>query len=129
MICNYGYNPNYDTIEVITNGEANLDELVDMIKNIAKLCGERPSANVVVDHSALGAGSVTMDEVRSLSTVTVSFKNILGRRKCAHVVENDLQYGLVRAWEMVVEVNGYPELRTRAFHNREDALQWVSSNL
>ncbi len=129
MNCEYEYDSNSDTIEVTTTGAADVDELVDMVKSIAKLCGERPSANILVDHSSLDAGSVTMEEVRTLSSVTVSSKNTLGGRKCAHVVKNDLQYGLVRAWEMMVEVNGYPELKTRIFRERVDALQWTGSGL
>ncbi len=127
MSCNYEFNPNSDTIQVTTTGAAEIEELVEMVRTIAKLCGEHPSANILVDHSSLNAGPVTMDEVRTLSGVTVSFKGIMGSRKCAHVVKDDLQYGLVRAWEMMVEVNGYPELETRAFRQREDAISWTAS--
>ncbi|HKI82719.1 MAG TPA: hypothetical protein VKA63_00160 [Candidatus Krumholzibacteria bacterium] len=127
MSCNYEFNPNSDTIQVTTTGAAEIEELVEMVRTIAKLCGEYPSANILVDHSSLNAGPVTMDEVRTLSGVTVSFKGIMGSRKCAHVVKDDLQYGLVRAWEMMVEVNGYPELETRAFRQLEDAISWTAS--
>jgi hypothetical protein len=127
MTFRYDYNSDTDTIEVTTTGTADIEDLVEMVRHIAKLCQERPSASIMVDHSSLSAGSMTMDEVRTLSNVTVSLKDAMGNRKCAHVVENDLQYGLVRAWEMMVEVNGYPELLTKAFRNRQDALAWSRS--
>ena len=128
MECTYEYNPGADTIEVTTNGTADAEKLVEMVRHIAAMCAERPSANVLVDHSRLKAGKLTMDGVRTASNATVSLKNVTGKRKCAHVVENDLQYGLVRAWEMLVEVSGYPELEMRVFRARTEALEWWNAN-
>ena len=125
MNCAYRYNSDADTIEVTTDGPADTKELEAMARSIAAMCAERPSANIIIDHSRLKAGAVTMNEVRTVSNVTVSLKDVLGKRKCAHVVENDLQYGLVRAWEMLVEVNGYAELEMKVFRARDGALEWA----
>ena len=125
MRCTYEYDANADTVEATTDGTADTEELVEMVRHIAAMCAERPSASIIVDHSRLKAGTVTMDGVRTVSNATVSLKDVLGKRKCAHVVQNDLQYGLVRAWEMLVEVNGYPELEMRVFRARNEALDWV----
>ncbi len=127
MTCKYEYNSSVGTIDATTDGIADLEELVAMVRHIAELCGEKRSANIIVDHSQLNAGTITMDEVRTLSNVTVSLKDFIGKRKCAHVVANDLQYGLVRAWEMMVELSGYREFEMRVFRTRNEALDWVQA--
>jgi len=129
MTCKYEYNSSAQTIQATTDGIASTDELVAMVRRIAEMCEESPSANIIVDHSQLNAGTVTMDEVRTLSNVTVSLRDLIGKRKCAHIVDSDLQYGLVRAWEMMVEVGGYPELEMRVFRARKEALDWLGATI
>jgi hypothetical protein len=36
---------------------------------------------------------------------------------CAHVVAKDIQFGLVRAWEIMIELAGVTDLRTMVFRN------------
>jgi hypothetical protein len=115
-------------IAVTTHGSATLAALIDMLRTVADLCARHPSANIVVDHSQLDVGPLTMDEIKALSSMTVSAQGLLQTRKCAHVANTDLQFGLVRAWEIMVEIEGLTSLRTRVFKNRDDALLWLRTS-
>ena len=60
-----------------------------------------------------------MEEVGNLSNITVGAKDIFKMRKCAHVATNDLHFGLVRPWEIMVEINGLTDLNAMVFKNRD----------
>jgi hypothetical protein len=121
------YYPNLNTIEVSTHGVANITALIEMLHRIAELCGQEKSANILVDHSALDASSLTMNNIDTLSRITASLKDTFKKRKCAHVVAEDLQFGLVRAWEIMVEIKGFTDMKKRLFKNRDEAIEWVKA--
>ncbi len=98
---------------------ADITALIEMLHRIAELCGQEKSANILVDHSELDASHLTMNNIDTLSRITVSLKDTFRKRKCAHVVAEDLQFGLVRAWEIMVEIKGFTDMETRLFKNRD----------
>jgi hypothetical protein len=128
MIYDCSYDPGRNVIEVVTQGKASGAELREMAQYIAGLGGRHPSANLLIDHSNLDAGSLTMDAVGSLSNTTASLKDTFKARKIAHVVNGDLQYGLVRAWEIMLENAGAADIETRVFRSRTAAVAWISSS-
>ena len=121
--CNY--NPNLNAIEVSTHGAADLATLIEMLHRIADLCLQERSANVLLDHSELDATHLTMENVERLSLDTVSLKDIFKMRKCANVVAKDYQFGLVRAWEIMLDIKGFTDVETTIFKNREEAIEWI----
>jgi hypothetical protein len=70
------YYPNLNTIEVSTHGVANIAALIEMLHRIAELCGQEKSANILVDHSELDASPLTMNNIDTISRITVSMKDI-----------------------------------------------------
>lgn len=121
------YNPGLNSVEAITLGVAEAARLKEMVFCIAGLCQQHSSANMLVDHSRLDASPVSMDDVRALSQATVLLKDVFDSRKCAHVVSTDLQFGLVRAWEALTELGGFPELDKGLFRSREEAVAWLTA--
>jgi hypothetical protein len=121
------YNQRLDTVEVSTHGKANPASLIEMLHSIADLCRQQKSADILVDHSELDAVLLNMDDIETLSSYTVLSKDMFRKRKCAHIVARDYQFGLVRAWEIIVELKGFTEIETRVFKNRYEAIEWISS--
>jgi len=128
MRFNSVYNPNLHIIEVTTDGLAAVTDLLEMVHRNAELCRKEGSANILVDHSELDASSLTMRDIQTISDACVSLKESFEKRRCAHVVSNALQFGFVRAWEMLIEANGLTELTTKLFKKREEALAWVKES-
>jgi len=127
MEYNCAYNPNLNIIEVSTYGTANMTALLAMQDSIFGLCLQKKSANILVDHSATNASLLTMDDVSAISCSTVSLKDTLRMRKCANVVAEDLQFGFVRAWELMIEFIGFTDIETRIFKNRDEAVEWLKA--
>ena len=82
----------------------------------------------MVDHSKLDARPLTMDDISTISHHVVFANNILKSRKCAHVVVKDIQFGLVRAWEIMIELAGVTDFYTRTFRNTTDAIEWIKTD-
>jgi hypothetical protein len=123
----FTYNPNLDAVEVATHGLADLDGLKEMNHRIAEACERERSASILVDHSDLDVSRLSMSDVEALSRTAASFKHVFGNRKCAHVVSKDSQYGLVRAWEIMVDLKGLDEVDARTFRDRDEAVGWLES--
>ena len=121
------YNPNLNTIEVSTHGKPDMAALIEMVHRIADLCRQEKSASILIDHSELDASLLTMNNVESLSNESVALQDAFRMRKCAHVVAKDYQFGLVRAWEIMIEIKGFTDIETRLFKNRDEALEWISA--
>ena len=122
------YNSVHNIIEVTTYGPASFPELIEIFNCIAELCVQQKSANILIDHSDLDVGALSMNEINNPRRLTASAEDILKMRKCAHVAVKDLQYGLVRAWEIMVEVNGFDNLETKIFRNRNEAIEWPGTS-
>ncbi len=119
------YNADQDLVEAVTGGVASPAEFSDMLIEVAGLCRRNETAHILIDHTALDVGNLRMEEIRALSRLVASARDLIRERKCAHLVGSDLQFGLVRAWEIMVEINGFPELTTRVFRDRLAALDWL----
>jgi hypothetical protein len=119
------YNPNLNAVEAATSGTADVTALIELVHRISALCDQQRSANILVDHSQVDATPLTMRDVETLSRTMVACKETFQGRKCAHVVAKDLQFGLVRAWEAMIEIHGLTELETGLFTDRGEAIAWV----
>lgn len=122
------YNSALDIVETVTHGIASFDGLSAMCKSTIELCQKNISANIVVDHSELDAGQITMNEIKKIAGMVASAKDLLGKRKCAHIVIRNLEFGFVRAWEILIELEGVSDLNARPFRSKIDAMEWIKGN-
>ena len=122
------YNADQNIIESVTHGLSNLNGLIDMLRSILDLCSKNATADIIVDHSSLNAGPLTMKELSKIISHVANANDILKARKCAHVVASDLQFGLVRAWEIMVELAGVTDFDTMVFRNKTDAIKWIKTS-
>ena len=122
------YNPDFDTFEVTSRGLGNLETMLEIGKRIIEFCLENPTAKVLVDHTRLDVTQITMNDLETMSRFVRLRMHPIGARKFAHVLENDLQFGLGRAWENMVAVHGtgLDTIETQMFREKEEAMRWLS---
>ena len=123
--CNY--NSELNIIESATHGLGSRNEIIDMLRCILDLCIKNDTADIMVDHSDLDPSLMSMDDISKISRSVVEAKDILNKRKCAHIASKDIQFGLVRAWEIMIEIAGVPDFKTKVFREKKDALEWIKS--
>ncbi len=124
--CNY--NAVLNIIESDTHGLANKNELIDMLRCILDLCIQHDTAHILIDHSDLDAGPITMDDISGLSSIAMTGKDMLKPRKCAHIVAKDVQFGLVRAWEIMTDIADNSNFQTMVFRNKKAAVEWLKTS-
>jgi hypothetical protein len=121
------YNSELDIVEGVTHGVADVAKYLELMDRVMELCRQEEAENILVDHSDLDAGTLTMEHIETLGRTAASKKEVCKVRKCAHVVINDLQFGLVRAWEIIVSMYDLADLETKVFKNRDEATDWIKA--
>ena len=121
------YNADLNTIETVTHGLASLTGLIDMLHCILDLCSQNGTADIIVDHSNLDARPLTLKDLSEIVGHVANANDILKKRKCAHIVAKNIQFGLVRAWEIMIELEGVTDFRTMVFRNKADAIEWIKA--
>jgi hypothetical protein len=86
----------------------------------------KTGTSFLVDHSELNLGHLTVAEVRDIADVSVRPRAELGRARCATVAPRNVQYGLVRMWEVFVE--GRWDVIHQAFRSRDEAVSWLMND-
>ena len=126
------HNSHYDfelnIIEFDTHGLATTNGIIEMLHSVIELCIQNETANIIVDHSDLDASQISKDDILKISRHFTKAIDIFKTRKIAHIVANDLQFGLVRMWEILVELEGFPDLPLMVFKNKKSAIEWIKTN-
>lgn len=112
-------------VESVTHGDGTFDGIAQMIGEMLSHENWRVGNGVLVDHSALNAGPLTMQEVRSLAELAGQARKQVGKARVAHVVSRDLEFGLVRMWENFV--SALWEADVKCFRSRDDAVAWLTA--
>lgn len=123
------YNEEHNIIEAITHGDATVTGLLDMLRDTLELYLQNSLANILIDHSDLDVSQLSMQDISMVSKQSAEVNTIIQPVKCAHIAEHSSQVGLIRAWEIMLELNDASNYQTQIFKNRSDALHWLKADL
>jgi hypothetical protein len=112
--------------EVKTYGDADPAGIRGILDSILTHEEWKTGTPFLVDHSELNFGHLTINEVRHIADVGVRPRAELGQARCATVAPGDVQYGLVRMWEVFVE--GRWDVIHQAFRSRDEAVSWLMND-
>ena len=113
-------------LEVKTSGSANHNALARMVDDILRHADWKAGGSILVNHSDLNPGRLTVGEIRSIANIVSHKKDGFGQARVAHLVTQDLQFGLVRMWEAFITGNW--DASTRCFRSRDEAIAWLKSD-
>jgi len=123
------FNLNYhDTIfEVTTSGDAILQGYYDFTKAVLEHEEWKPGGLILLNHTELNTGPLTIDDVQAIAIISGQYSEQLGTAKVAIVVDRDLDYGMTRMWQALVESHTTSYDSTKIFRNRDEAVAWLKS--
>ena len=123
------FNLNYHNaiFEVTTSGDAILQGYYDFTKAIIEHKEWKPGGLILLNHTELNTGPLTIDNVQAISDISVKYSEQLGTAKVAIVVDRDLDYGMTRMWQGMVERHTTSFDSVKIFRNRDEALAWLKS--
>jgi hypothetical protein len=113
-------------VEAKTRGDATFDGLAAMIAGILSHEEWQPGGAILVDHSELNSGPLTLAQIRSLAAMAAQGREKVGQARIAHAVSRDLEFGLVRMWESFV--SNQWDARVMCFRSRDEAVAWLKQH-
>lgn len=123
------FNLNYHgaIFEVTTSGDAILQGYHDFTKAILEHAEWKPGGFILLNHTELNTGPLTIDDVQAIASISEQYSEQLGTAKVAILVDRDLDYGMTRMWQGLVESNTTSYDSTKIFRNRDEAVAWLKS--
>ena len=123
------FNLNYhDAIfEVTTSGDAILQGYYDFTEALLEHEEWKPGGLILLNHTELNTGPLTIDDVQAIAIISKQYSEQLGTAKVAILVDRDLDYGMTRMWQALVESHTTSYDSVEIFRNRNEAVAWLKS--
>jgi len=123
------FNLNYhDAIfEVTTSGDAILQGYYDFTEAVLEHEEWKPGGLILLNHTILNTGPLTIDDIQAIANIPGQYSVQLGTAKVAIVVDRDLDYGMTRMWQALVESYITLHDSVKIFRNRDEAVAWLKS--
>ena len=113
--------------EVTTSGDAILQGYYDFSKAVLEHDEWKPGGLILLDHTELNTGPLTIDDVQTIANISGQYSKQLGTAKVALLVDRDLDYGMTRMWQILVEGYTTSHDSVKIFRNRDEAVAWLKS--
>ena len=110
-------------LEVKTFGEAECVKFREILESMVNHEKWNLGTPFLINHSNLNSGNLTVTDIQSIAEFNSLYKDKIGHSKCAHLVSRDLEYGMVRMWEVYVEGKWY--VTNKLFRSRDEAVKWL----
>ena len=111
-------------VEVVTHGDGDVEVFQEFLNEVLRHPDWKPGFPILIDHSDLNAGPLTVDGMRKLADMINAAAVELGSSRMAILVPGDLEYGLGRMWQVYIE--GRWSGTSEVFRSREDAVDWLT---
>jgi hypothetical protein len=113
-----------DVVEVHLKGAVELAGMNSALQSIINFPDWQPGKSIIFDYSDLDFAAFTTKDMRLISDLVVRYKASFGMAKWAFIISGDLQFGLMRMWEIITE-DRVP-MNINLFKSRPDARAWIS---
>jgi len=110
-------------VEICTEGPADLSGFNSIFQSIVNLPDWQPGKSIIFDFTDLDFSGFKSVDMRLVSDQVVRYKASFGMAKWAFILSGDLQFGLMRMWEIITE-DRVPMI-INLFKNRADARAWI----
>jgi hypothetical protein len=110
--------------EVITSGDAEVDKFGDILESLAGHEKWKPGTPFLINHAKLNAAPLTPDDMRKIAELNGRYAAKIGNSRCAHFVSRELEFGMARMWETLVE--GKWDVSEKLFKSKDEAVAWLT---
>ena len=112
--------------EVVGHGKATVEDFKQITHELISHAQFVRGINFLHDYRDIYAGHLTLDEVKSIAVMVASNREVLGNGRWAILVNNDLNFGMGRMWEILVSDD--VDLDIRVFRDESEALGWIKGS-
>ncbi len=123
MILEIASDHQLNVVDVHFKGVIDLTAINSALQSIINRADWEPGKSIIFDYSDLDFRDFSSKDMRLVSDMVVRYKNAFGSAKWAFILSSDLQFGLMRMWEIITE-DRVP-MNINLFKNRTDARVWI----
>ena len=113
--------------EVTTSGDATVQGYKDFAKAVLEHEKWKPGGLALLNHTALNTGTLTINEVEEIVNISKQNSEHIGEAKLAILASRDLDYGMTRMWQILIEMRGTWHATEKLFRDRDEAFEWLKS--
>ena len=125
MDYNLSYNKESGYFQVTAEGVAEVMQLQKMTEDMANHPDWSLDGDTLLNFSELTFATLDTDEIVQLSSMIRALSQALGGGKAAMVVNQDVDFGLARMWQMMTE--HHVEFSIDVFSTIEEAHEFLTS--
>ena len=127
MFMEYIINYHKGIFEVTTSGNPTLQGFSELIKSLLEHEDWKPGGKILLNHTRLKIGSLSMRDVEAIASISGQMREQFGKVKIASIVAEDMNYGMVEAWQSMVRVYEGWDVSEELFKNKENAVEWLKN--
>ncbi len=109
-------------VRITAWGSAGVEGLLAIVSDAMKIPGWRPDLAALLDFRGLDIGTLRQGDILRLADEYRPFTGLIGAAPIAVLVSRQLDYGLVRMWEALVEGMNLPH---GVFYEEGEAEAWL----
>lgn len=109
---------------VSATGPATARDIHSFVNELLNNSRWRRGRNVIIDYRLADLSVLTSSNAHDLANYVMRLKERIGSRRVAHVVSQNVDFGMVRTWENLVE--DQVAFDFRVFHSMDDARKWIA---
>ena len=109
----------------VVEGSININELAKFLKNLYNSDEISPSLNVFWDLRKADFSKVSSSQIRNFTEFIGKNWGIGGKNKAALIVSKDLDYGLSRMYQMLMD--NVSQSKISIFKDMDEAEKWIDS--
>jgi hypothetical protein len=116
----------HSPIIITITGKLTTEDVAEMLEQIVDSEDYPANVNAIYDFTRMSFENITSDFLKSLDYQIQRGDLRRAGAKTAYVCPEDLKYGMIRVWEVLIDDLNVETLVTRSM---EEALNWVNSEL
>ena len=108
---------------ITTDGEGTEEGMMAFMNEIVDNPSWRPGKSILLDHRRLSVKNIQFRGIETMSEHFVTIGDALGNGKIALVMNEDIDFGIARAWEMITV--DQVDMKISVFRSIHEATSWL----
>ena len=117
------YNQENNLVIIEAKGDASVEGLSELIDQLFRFPQWESGMSTLIDFRNFSITPLKNDDIMKVSQMVKALKDALGDGDCAIAVSREIDYGLVRMWQIQTESG--VQVQIEVFMSYDEAFKWL----
>jgi hypothetical protein len=117
------YNQENNLVIIEAKGDASVEGLSELIDQLFRFPQWESGMSTLIDFRNFSITPLKNDDIMKVSQMVKALKDALGDGDCAIAVSREIDYGLVRMWQIQTEPG--VQVQIEVFMSYDEAFKWL----